>query len=204
MDIHGAAYWGELEELDRLLEEDPDLLEARVDFSWHCGEYDLEGATPLIVAAAHGHDPVVARLLDLGADTFAVTDEGELALHAVCYDDHASTLSLLLDAGAPHYTQWGIDYSPLRVAASYGSLDCLDVLLSRFRDVLVLDSTDWAGLTVLHEAAGRDKDDVLEKLLDAGANPTIFCPYWFGTPLNLARASGSQRCAFLLESDDDL
>ena len=59
------------------------------------------GETPLICAAFTGRDAVVARLLALGADVGLRDRYGSSAAHRACYGKHASTLALLLDAGAP-------------------------------------------------------------------------------------------------------
>lgn len=97
-------------------------------------EYDtdlvsLNWATPLVVAAAYGEDDVVEELLAWGADVSAETDEGETALHVVCYYDYSSTLSFLLghlleDGPWPRDLEWAADCSPL-VAVRNNSLDCL-------------------------------------------------------------------------------
>ncbi len=87
--IHSAALDGRLGEVNRLLEEDPGLLNAR----------DFYGRTTLIVAAWRGHDAVVARLLQMGADVHARDEGGNTVAHEASMRNQASTLALLLDAG---------------------------------------------------------------------------------------------------------
>lgn len=89
--IREAAERGDLQELNRLLDENAERLDAS----------DGWGMTPLMYAACEGQDAVTARLLDLGADVGLVNNYGEMAVHLACIRKEASVLALLIAAGTP-------------------------------------------------------------------------------------------------------
>jgi len=62
---------------------------------------DAAGLTPLMVAAGRGDVAVVKRLLEAGADLFAVGGRaGGSALHKACQGGHLEVVRLLVEAGA--------------------------------------------------------------------------------------------------------
>jgi ankyrin repeat protein len=72
--MHSAAFFGDLDGVNRYaLEEDPGCLDARlsprINRFWRIDRYF--SWTPLMLAARRGHEVVVARLLELGADVAA-------------------------------------------------------------------------------------------------------------------------------------
>ena len=63
--------------------------------------------TPLYVAAAAGHAPIVKQLLAAGAAFGAVNTRGETALYAVAVAGHVSVVDQLLAAGADASAETG-------------------------------------------------------------------------------------------------
>ncbi len=202
--IRRAVQHGDLAELDRLLEEDGRRLNTQTDY----------GETPLTCAAMHGRDAVVARLLALGADVGLRDRYGNSAAHRACYGKHWSTLTLLLDAGAPFNARENEGWTPLMLAAEQGAARCVAVLVDRGGDALELDAVENEhGWTALHLAAIDDRLhlQILPLLLDAGANPTIRDSYG-DTPLDVAQRKGialleaaiaePQRPRYLLKARD--
>jgi hypothetical protein len=61
------------------------------------GKADMDSWTPLHAAAANGHVGIVRYLMDRGADTQAVTEDGETALDLVDGEDY-TTMAVLLDS----------------------------------------------------------------------------------------------------------
>jgi ankyrin repeat protein len=61
---------------------------------------NAKGDTLLILAAYHNHPPVVAALLERGADPARVNDRGQTALAAAVFRQSAEAVRMLLSAGA--------------------------------------------------------------------------------------------------------
>jgi len=69
--IHDAAWKGKLDDVRRLLEADPGLVNLK----------DLLGRTPLHCAAAAGHTEVAELLIANGADVDATDEQWQTPLH---------------------------------------------------------------------------------------------------------------------------
>lgn len=149
--IHRAACDGDMAELDRLIAEDAGRLNARTQVYIDTGEEDVDsGSIPLMLAARRGHDAVVARLLALGADIGLRDEFGVTATRTTCYGRHASTLALLLDAGASVNERDGDDgvgFSTLMSAAACKATECVKLVLARGAEV---DTQNDYGQTALH------------------------------------------------------
>lgn len=102
------------------------------------------------------------------------TDTGEKqALNQAVYDNDSYTLDQLLcqeryKRFINSRSGWGVPGTPLRLAASYGHLSCLQVLLAHGADV---DSLDVKAQTPLFTAVSHGHLDCVRVLLEAGACP---------------------------------
>jgi ankyrin repeat protein len=92
-EIIKAAKAGQAARVKELLATDKSLINAR----------DKDGSTPLHCAVWKGHAPVVAVLLEAGADVNATNENdhwGTTPLHAAAHANQAAIAQLLIDHGA--------------------------------------------------------------------------------------------------------
>ena len=126
---------------------------------------DAEGDTPLHLAAAHDDTAFVGTLLRRGADVGAKNNEGWRPLHVAVKHDRVAVAEALLKAGANPNVRDGKRKSPLMLARR--SLSMTRILLAHGADLKVVDNL---GYTALHRAAEMDEADVIEALVEAGAD----------------------------------
>jgi ankyrin repeat protein len=176
-DIFRAAEEGNEEEVIRLLDADPALLEVE----------DNDGVRPLAVAAWHGHLGLARLLIARGANINATGYDGFTALHYAAQDGHAEVLALLLDKGAHANIRDDIGMTPLMWACSEGHLGVVKMLV-QYMEGQGLDERSNGGWTALHNAANRGHEEVVRFLLLAGADPTITDDEG-RTPLAMAEAN---------------
>ncbi|KAM9347715.1 uncharacterized protein ankrd50l [Symphorus nematophorus] len=160
-----SAAWGGHSEAVRL------LLDAGADVDG-C---DGEGRTALRAAAWGGHEEIVLTLLDYGAQVDKADSKGRTPLIAAAYMGHHEAVEILLDHNAKVDLADGDGRTALSVSAlcvptaagvkGYGEVASL--LLEHGADP---GHRDNDGMTPLLLAAYEGNDDVVELLLEAGAD----------------------------------
>ncbi len=88
-----CARFGELEEIEKILKAFP---------TFNLMQTDNNGNTALHMAAANGHNDVLALLLSKGPSDYAnvSNNEGNRPLHWACLNGHLETVKILLEHGA--------------------------------------------------------------------------------------------------------
>ena len=127
-----------------------------------------EDKTALHYASKYGLESVVKNLLELGARTDLVDEDGDTPLHEAAKENPA-VVKLLLET----QTKLTVDLNTpnkngrtaLHYACFYGDLDVVSILLACGAKTDVVDS--W-GDSPLHDASGRDYPEVVERLLGKG------------------------------------
>lgn len=163
-----AALDNSFEEVDRLLDEDPSVIETTGTRA--------DSPTALIVAARYGHLSMVKHLLGRGADLDGVTRWGKDALMCASEEGHRKVVSALLEHGAN--PSWTCDVSgrnALMLAARRGRADTVRMLLRRNGQDLNARDRDAGegGKTALFLACKWGFRDTAQVLLTAGADPLI-------------------------------
>ena len=98
------------------------------------GASNPAGDSLLMLAAYHGHEDVVALLLEHGADPDTSNVRGQHPLAGVCYRGHAAIAHRLLEAGANPEGSVSAARSPLMYAAMYNHASTTRLLLSHGAD----------------------------------------------------------------------
>jgi len=166
-DIHNAAGYGSLKEIQRFLAAgvDVDLL-------------DADGNTPLLRACRFGQIHAAQLLVNEGALVNASSSgwTGRTPLHIASALGSVPLVELLLDLGARLEAADDRGWTPLMCAASQGMHSIVKILIDRGAK---LDAQDKDGYTALVHAfeinSGRytDRFNVIELLLDRGCNPEV-------------------------------
>ena len=180
--LHSAAYYGDLEVVQKLIEYDADV-----------SAKDDSGCTPLYVASEGQNlkDRSVLRfLLEHGADVGARTKSGRTPLHKASAFGALEVARLLLEHGADVNARAVGGMTPLHEASS-GSLEVTRLLLECGADV---NARTEGGSTPLHNASSSGyprQEEVLRVLLEHGADVEVRRTRDDWTPLYKAMYCGS-------------
>lgn len=218
--IWKACAYGDFEQLQRCLHEQPDLV----------NKADDQGYLPLQWAALNNQAPCCTLLLEQGAIAGARDSVGQTALHWAAVRGSLSAAEQLLRAGAALSARDNRKYTVCHVAAQYGQTAFLYHVAMRWaadvdetdadgrtplhwaaykgfadsvRLLLVLDAR-WAlpdseGCTPLHWGAIKDSGDACIQLLQAGADSLLLTKDNTGsTPAQLAVEKGHRHLGISL------
>jgi ankyrin repeat protein len=161
--IWRAAKEGDLAEVERLVGQDPGLLNAG----------DRDGLTPLMHAATGAHVGVVRWLLDKGAATNKRDKNAVTALGLASGFGRSPVVELLLERGANPTIAGEGGWTPLIAASSRGHLEVVRLLLGHLSAKATLNHGDCNGKTALWQACSMGHGAVARALLESGADPTI-------------------------------
>jgi ankyrin repeat protein len=166
-----AVRSGAADEVQRLVQADPALAEAR----------DQAGVSAVLIALYHGHEPIarwlVARRRSL--DVFEAAALGDRARLRDALEDDTSLVSRLSPDG----------FTALALASFFGRLEIVRDLLARGADPNAASPVPPGYNPLTGAVAGRH-EEVVAELLRRGANPNHrYGPGY--TPLHAAAASGS-------------
>eukprot|EP00026_Physarum_polycephalum_P003260 Phypoly_transcript_03270.p2 GENE.Phypoly_transcript_03270~~Phypoly_transcript_03270.p2 ORF type:complete len:280 (+),score=44.07 Phypoly_transcript_03270:1467-2306(+) len=109
--IHYAAATAQADVIDMLVKWDARVRDARC----------IGGRLPIHIACSQGNMKAVAKLLDLGAQIDAVTDEGWQPIHAACKHGNISLVYELVDwRGADMCAKTKSGLTPAEIAEKFG------------------------------------------------------------------------------------
>jgi ankyrin repeat protein len=153
-----AAAAGLLDDVERLLEENPKLVTERSHDGW----------TPLHLAAFFGHLDLVRMLLDAGAPMLAISNNNEanLPINAAAAGRRIAVVRLLVERGCPPDARASDQsYTALHLAANSGNEELIEFLLQSGADT---NLKTGAGDTP-HDLAARQGHSAAAELLRQNA-----------------------------------
>lgn len=112
----------------------------------------FNGNTPLLLAALEGNAMMVSRLIEAGANLYAINDDFNGVLFNACYAASPEVIRLLIEAGADINDTNEEGTTALMYAASASRLECVQILLKLGADTS-LQNED--GLSAIELATSR-------------------------------------------------
>uniref|UniRef100_A0A8C6TUZ4 Ankyrin repeat domain 27 (VPS9 domain) n=1 Tax=Neogobius melanostomus TaxID=47308 RepID=A0A8C6TUZ4_9GOBI len=131
---------------------------------------NVDGFTPLHVAALHGHSALVSLLIRHGANVNARTNQSATPLHLASQNSHIQVVRFLLECNAKLNKKDHFGNTPLIQACLKGNLETANTLIESNALVNVANSQ---GNTALHEAVRGSHQGLVELLLRSGASPGL-------------------------------
>lgn len=177
-ELTAAAARNDLSSVKRLLRAEFEIV----------GDYHDHRSTPLMMAAVHGHRPVVLMLLEKGADPNACDVRGRTALMGAATKGHLDIVRLLVQKGADFNARDWEGWTALMCAAAKGRLDIVRLLVEKGADLNIMNK-DW--VTALGTAELRNRTEVVLYLKEHGAGSHVDARDRYGrTALILASRAG--------------
>jgi ankyrin repeat protein len=172
------------------------LIEKKADVNRKIKMGNVEGVSPLMLAAATGHLDLTRAIIDAGADLEARTRDGESALVLAAANGWAEGAALLLEKGADVNARMNNGWTALMRAAGRRRSDIVGMLLENKAEADLKATAD--GWTALMMAVYDNQPDIVRALIDHGADVNA---RWAGdavTALNGAVLSNLPEIAAIL------
>jgi len=155
LDLFEASAAGEVERVERLLEEPGAAINACSGDGW----------TPLHLAAFFGHTKIAELLLahdaDVGARSRNTT--ANTPLHAALAGNHKFVAGVLIGSGADVNAADAAGWRPLHLAAANNNLDALKALIAQGADVGAANGEGQSALSLAQEKNHREAAALLRR-----------------------------------------
>lgn len=156
---------GNLEKVRKYLDKDADV---------NCK--DDKGWSPLHIASSNGNGDIVDLLVENGAMVDAKTDDAgdsDTALHLATTHGHMKVVESLLGHGAQIDEQNKHGRTALHIAADYSKNDIIKFLIEKEANINMKDDVGYTPLHIAARKLDRDGRNVIQSLLDAGADAGV-------------------------------
>nr|XP_046249206.1 ankyrin repeat domain-containing protein 27 isoform X2 [Scatophagus argus] len=131
---------------------------------------NVDGFTPLHVAALHGHSVLAALLIRHGANVNARTNQSATPLHLASQNSHVQAVRFLLECNAKLNKKDNYGNTPLIHACLRGNVETASTLL---QSNALVNVANLQGNTALHEAVRGGHQALVELLLRSGASASL-------------------------------
>ena len=182
-DIYLAVANGDMLQVKEILEENPDLLNAR-------NENEL---TPLNLACERGQAGIVDFLLKNGADPYLGDRENSMPIHLAAVSGSLEAIDLLLDQGVDIDIQDENGMTPLLFAISRRNW-AADHLIENGADIKLRSNNGWSPI---HLSIVTRNNELAVKLIEQGAQVNVSLESG-ATPLHSAVSFGNTDLVKLL------
>ncbi|XP_048248341.1 serine/threonine-protein phosphatase 6 regulatory ankyrin repeat subunit B-like isoform X2 [Haliotis rufescens] len=152
------------------------------------------GHTPVMMAAAQGHQRVFDLLVSKQADLTLVDNSGESVLHHACVGGNKAIVQHLVSPSNIN-TRGNNGRTPVMMAAVHGHQSVFDLLVSKQADLTLVDK--YGNIVLIHACSSGNKA-IVQHLVSASNINTR--GYNGGTPVMLAAVQGHQSLFDLLVS----
>ena len=186
--LHGAAWSGDLELLQYLIENGSDIFSETKD-----------GRSCLHIAAERGHLKICRALLqNYNFDIYARDDSGLYVSHHAAWSGDLELFQYLIEKGSDIFIKTKNNSSCLHFAAKVGGLKICRAVLQNYN--FDINARDDDGFTVLHSAAWSGDSELWQYLIENGSD--IFSKTKNGRScLHIAAEQGHLKiCRVLLEN----
>ncbi|KAI4905640.1 hypothetical protein NFI96_011324, partial [Prochilodus magdalenae] len=154
---------------------------------------NVDGFTPLHVAALHGHTTLVSLFVRHGANINARNGQNATPLHLACQNSHLQVVTSLVECNAKLNKRDQFGNTPLIQACLKGHERTATVLIESGASVNLANNQ---GNTAMHEAVKGGHQALVELLLQAGAH-THLRNKRQRTPLDCAQETSGKNTAIL-------
>ncbi|XP_028809298.1 uncharacterized protein LOC114763708 [Denticeps clupeoides] len=124
----------------------------------------IYGIEPIFMAAQSGGTEVLKILIKVGANINSQANDGATALYEASKNGHEEVVALLLSNKADVNRTNKAGLTALHIAAKNGHVRIVSMLIPRTSRTVIRRS----GISPLHLAAERNRDEVLEVLIESG------------------------------------
>lgn len=137
--------------------------------------HDKNGLPPLTIMASIGDIDAVVSLIKAGAKVnFGILDGSTALYWAARYEDNAEVIRALIAAGGSPVSFTFQKETPLSKAAVHGDYATIAAIIAKSAHVTAyLDYMPDSGGNALMRAARYQPPEVIELLLEAGADPSV-------------------------------
>jgi len=157
--------------VEKMLE--ADRIHKTININWQLFE---SKCTPLLIAAANGHDKVVEILLQNGADVKATDERFCTALHHAAQRGHSKIIEMLLKSGCDVNAQDKNNWSPLMNACYWAHRDAVVHLLRAGANPSLVNSDGRNVLLELCRSPSRNEEalaEIAHVLIETGTSVDI-------------------------------
>ncbi|XRM47648.1 hypothetical protein ABZX51_010617 [Aspergillus tubingensis] len=155
---------------------------------------NLNGQTPLSLAAENGQEGIVHMLLERGALIETMNSDSQTPLSLAAENGQEGIVHMLLDRGASIESMNSDSQTPLSLAAENGQEGIVHILLERGASTETINSDSQTPLML---ATANENRHIVQMLLERGASTETINSDSL-TPLMLAAANGNRHIVQML------